>query len=125
MRVLVCGGRDYDEEAVVNAMLDNLGSYGADPKSLLIIHGGARGADTLADLWAERNGVEREVYFADWDAHGRSAGHIRNARMLKEGKPDLVVAFRGGPGTRSMCDMAKKAGVRVICVGWWPLTTRQ
>lgn len=33
--------------------------------------------------------------------------------MLRE-KPDLVVAFPGGPGTRDMISQAKKARVKVI-----------
>lgn len=54
------------------------------------------------------------VYHADWNAHGRSAGPIRNAKMLAEGKPDLVVAFPGGKGTAHMVGIARKAGVPVV-----------
>lgn len=31
--------------------------------------------------------------------YGKAAGAIRNQQMLDEGKPDLVVAFKGGRGT--------------------------
>lgn len=39
--------------------------------------------------------------------------------MLKEGKPDLVVAFptEKSKGTWHMVDIARKAGVEVIVVG--------
>jgi UDP-N-acetylmuramoylalanine-D-glutamate ligase len=43
--------------------------------------------------------------------HGNAAGPIR---MLKEGKPNYVVAFPGGPGTRDMVNKAKAAGVPVV-----------
>ena len=42
---------------------------------------------------------------------------MRNARMLAEGKPDLVVAFPGGRGTADMVAQARKAGVRVVLAG--------
>ena len=53
------------------------------------------------------NGVVVEEFKADWDKFGRAAGPIRNAQMLREGKPDLVVAFPGGRGTANMVAQAK------------------
>ena len=107
MRVLVCGGRDFQDKARVFATLDGL-----DPA--LVIHGGARGADALAGEWAESRGVECQVYPADWRRHGRAAGPIRNREMLEQSKPDLVVAFPGGVGTAHMARIARAAGYRVI-----------
>lgn len=80
----------------------------------MIIHGGARGADSLAAYWAAHSGVPFETYQADWKQHGRGAGPIRNKRMLSEGKPDLVVAFPGGSGTAHMVRIAREAGVKVM-----------
>jgi hypothetical protein len=42
-----------------------------------------------------------------------SAPRLRNQRMLDEGKPDLVVAFTGGGGTKDLVRRAVKAGVSV------------
>jgi hypothetical protein len=80
---------------------------------VVVIAGGARGADTLAVEWAKEREVMVEVYMAEWDQFGRKAGPIRNQRMLDEGKPDLVVAFPGGRGTAGMIALAEKAGVEV------------
>jgi len=94
LTVLVCGGRDfYDEEALWDALEDVQQSRGGIGK---IIHGGARGADTIADEWAEDHDIPRVVYEADWGKHGRAAGPIRNQQMLDEGKPELVGAKPGG-----------------------------
>jgi hypothetical protein len=49
-------------------------------------------------------GVPREPYEVpqgEWDELGKKAGPLRNQRMLDEGKPDLVVAFPGGGGTKT------------------------
>jgi hypothetical protein len=43
-----------------------------------------------------------EWYIADWNRLGPGAGHIRNQRMIDEGKPDAAVAFPGGTGTADM-----------------------
>ena len=51
---------------------------------------------------------------AEWALHGKKAGYLRNEKMLRMGKPDLVVAFPGGVGTAMMVDLAKKKGLRVI-----------
>jgi len=110
-RVLVCGGRDYDDFERVEAVLSKLhAEAGIDA----IIQGGARGADLLAYNWAHWAGVPCEQYDADWEAFGRMAGGMRNKAMLDEGRPDLVIAFPGGSGTRNMIRQARKAGVEVI-----------
>jgi hypothetical protein len=118
MRVLVCGGRDYADGKRVFAELDALmrPAFAAGDAEFVVIHGNAPGADTLADAWAARRNVGREPYGADWKANGRAAGPIRNARMLAEGRPDLVLAFPGGRGTADMVRKANRAGVKVVTV---------
>jgi hypothetical protein len=113
MRVLVCGGREYQDylrfARAMCALRDELGPFEA------VIHGGAQGADWCAHLWANSpTGEISEIVFkADWATHGCKAGPIRNQQMLDEGKPDLVVAFPGGRGTDDMVRRAEKAGVPV------------
>ena len=79
----------------------------------LVIHGGARGADSLAAQWCIKQRVPEMVFRAAWSQVGLAAGPRRNARMLAEGRPDLVVAFPGGRGTEDMVRKARLAGVRV------------
>jgi predicted Rossmann-fold nucleotide-binding protein len=106
-RVLVCGGRDYQDYKKLCQVLDELG-----PK--FIISGGARGADTLAVRWAKDHGVPYTVRMAEWNVHGRAAGHIRNQAMLDLDKPTCVVAFPGGPGTRNMINRSRLADLEVL-----------
>lgn len=111
MRLLVCGGRNFDDFGRLNRQLDALARA---QENLTIIHGGARGADTMAGNWANRWGHAVLVFRADWNKYGDRAGPIRNQRMLDEGKPDIVVAFPGGRGTADMVRRAQKAGVKVV-----------
>lgn len=125
-RVLVCGGRDFVDEWMLEEVLNDLNSnqLGLSGGISTLIHGGARGADKLAGRWAAYNGVETFSYPADWDRDGQAAGPIRNRKMLYEGRPSVVVAFPGGRGTADMVGQARKAGVDVIVVKgdaehWW------
>ena len=121
-KVLVCGGREYTNKEKVFSVLTALGGVpmgDVDNPSwlprpdLVIMHGGARGADTLADGWAVTNWVPVEEYRADWDKYGKGAGFIRNKQMLEQGKPDLVIAFPGGRGTNNMIELAREANIAV------------
>lgn len=111
MRVLVCGGRWFDDEKWLEHELNVL-----DNKIGItsIIQGGASGADTLAALWASHREIEVRTYPANWAKHGRSAGPIRNQQMLDEAKPELVVAFPGGKGTLDMMTRAEEQGFPVF-----------
>ena len=109
MKALICGGRDYRDAA---HMLSVLRQFPITE----IIHGGARGADTLADVYAREAGIPVTVFPADWKGDGAAAGFIRNGRMLAEGKPDIMIAFPGGGGTADMVKRAWKAGVRVVAL---------
>lgn len=109
-RVLVCGGRDFNEADYAFEVLDRLH---AEIGIGTIIEGDARGADEIGGQWADTRGIKLEVYPANWKKYRSAAGPIRNKQMLDEGKPDLVVAFPGGKGTANMIGQAREAGVEV------------
>lgn len=142
-RVLVCGGRDYGridprkilehpkrraEMRRVRDTLESLAEFGP----FVLIHGGAKGADTVAGTWASaRDGFPTPLVFAaDWDdltkpdavvkrtkkgkLYDALAGHRRNQKMIDEGRPDLVVAFPGGTGTADMVSRARVAGINIM-----------
>ena len=116
MRILVCGGRDYLDYLTVQKTLDEV-ILGNDPDTIIIIQGGAKGADFLAKVYAYCygwGGLACIEYPADWKKYGKGAGPIRNQQMIDEGKPDLVVAFSGNVGTADMVKKAKKANIEVI-----------
>lgn len=124
IKMLICGGRKYSDKATLFKTLDDLclsRGWTLDPEedgnwlpNVIVISGMARGADTLAVDWAAVNWLSWEAFPAQWKKHGKAAGFIRNQEMLDSGKPDIVVAFPGGNGTKDMVNRAKKAGVEVI-----------
>jgi len=117
MRLLVCGSRTWTDRPRLWQILDQVVSQHGDGQ-VVLIEGDARGADRLAGQLARERGWRLERYPADWTHHGRAAGFRRNARMLREGRPDLVVAFTVGPlaqsrGTADMVRRAQQAGIPV------------
>lgn len=112
MKILVCGGRDFQDKDYLFECLYNL--YANNPHIELLIHGGARGADTLAGQWAETVGIKTVVYKAEWSTYGKAAGSIRNQLMLDSESPDVVLAFPGGNGTADMVRRSKSQGIEVI-----------
>jgi hypothetical protein len=110
MRLLVCGGRAYPHRDRVFEVLDAL--HAEMPVSVLI-NGGADGADRYAREWAQERNVPISLFEAQWKRFGPSAGPRRNTVMLYEGRPELVVAFPGGRGTRDMTTKATVAGIPI------------
>jgi hypothetical protein len=117
MRVLICGGRDFQDYLhFASALRAAQAIYG---QVSVVIHGAAKGADHCAHLWATSAGnkhIEEIKFPAEWKKHGRAAGPIRNQQMIDEGKPDLVIAFPGGRGTEDMLFRSQKAGIEVMKV---------
>lgn len=122
---LVCGGRDYKDAKLMFEKLDELhtledykvqqdGSKGPKTIRLRIVHGDAKGADTIADIWARVRGHDFKGYPADWHMFKSNAGKVRNAQMLEEEDVDLVIAFPGGWGTMDMLTKARVADIPTI-----------
>ena len=113
-KVLVCGARDYDNRDKIFHTLDAyLARIGPD---MLLISGGAPGADTIAREWAVDRRVDHLTLYARWDLFGKSAGPLRNQRMASK-KPRLVLAFHPdidkSKGTRDMIRVAEKLNIKV------------
>jgi len=113
-RILICGSRDWNDFNTIKKYLQTL------PKDTVIIHGGCRGADSIAGYLAKQMGMEVVVFKADWNKCGKGAGPQRNQRMIDEGKPDLVVAFHddidNSKGTLDMVSRAEKSGLEVLLI---------
>ncbi len=110
--IIVCGGRDYDD---YNKICSTLWTLEGERGRLFIRHGGANGADSLADRWCYQTGHTCQPVFADWRRYGQAAGPMRNQAMLDMKPPvKLVVAFPGSNGTADMVARAKKAGIEVM-----------
>lgn len=113
--IAVVGSRDYidyDEfygcmRGIINGVCTH---KGVDLNDIMIISGGARGADSMAEQFAEDDGMPYMEYGAEWDTYGKAAGMRRNSTMVE--KADYVVAFWDGEssGTLDSIEKAQLAG---------------
>lgn len=111
MKILVTGGRAYVDR---QTLFDTLDGIHALYHVSCVVHGRAAGADRLAGRWADSRNIRQVGYPAQWKTQGPMAGPIRNEKMYIREKPELVVAFPGGPGTADCKARAAKHGVQLI-----------
>ena len=70
--------------------------------NVAIISGGARGVDTMGEIFAKENGINLIICPANWDYHNKGAGHKRNAFMA-EVADELIAVWDGeSTGTKNM-----------------------
>lgn len=107
-RYIFCGSRGWGGTTRIRERLERL------PAGAIVVVGGARGADRIAEQVARRMGLEVEVYPARWHEEGKGAGYRRNERILGLPKVSGVFAFRTrgkSGGTDHMIRIAREAGV--------------
>jgi hypothetical protein len=110
--VLVTGGRDYDD---VGTVFDCLTKLNDQFERMIVVHGDADGADTLANTVCKELGIEQARVPAAWNKYKKAAGPIRNKLMLELFPTlDLIMAFPGGTGTENMKTQGAKLGIPIL-----------
>jgi hypothetical protein len=105
--VLICGDRNWDDQEIVDKVVLLLKKR---YKIHTLVEGEAPGADTQGRIAGEKYGLIIKAFPAEWHKYGRGAGPIRNAQQLREGKPDICIAFHDDLAeSRGTLDMVKKA----------------
>ena len=111
MRVIVAGGREFDDEQRLHNVLSLLtNEYGFSQ----VVCGMARGVDMFGKHWADLNNLPVVEFPANWNRYGKSAGYKRNLEMAENA--DMLIAVWDGKskGTGHMIDIAKTKGLKVI-----------
>lgn len=116
LKVIIAGSREFaDEKLLFNRAGWWYGTLANTPE-IIVVSGGARGADTLGERWAnymQFMTLQYPVTKEDWDKHGKKAGILRNVEMAKIA--DVLLAFWDGEskGTKHMIDEALRRGMEV------------
>ena len=125
LRIIIAGSRDFnDYELLKKSVIEIITKKTMLPDLTRIISGGARGADTLGERFANEMGLEISRFIPDWDGLGKRAGYVRNAEMAKfaveDGNYGVLIAFWDGQsrGTKHMIDLAKRYGLEVHVVNY-------
>ena len=107
-RVVIAGCRYYNNYDEAKIYIDYCLSNIKKENDIIIVSGGASGADAIGERYAKENGFKLEKYPADWKRFGKSAGPKRNEQMAIVS--DYIICFWDGKskGTKSMIEYAKK-----------------
>ena len=81
-----------------------------------IVSGGAKGIDTDAEAFANRNGIKMTVFLPQYNLYGRAAPIVRNKQIVNYA--DEVLAFWDGKsrGTAGVIDYCRQLGKRVSVI---------
>ncbi len=114
-KVIIVGCRDFADYELLKEECDFY-LQNQKPEDIVIVSGHASGADALGEHYALERDLQLETYTADWKAHGRAAGPIRNAQMASVAH--ALIAFWDGKSreTKNMIDTATKRGLQVAVV---------
>lgn len=107
-KIAVVGSRDFNDYEYLKSRL--LKHFKNDD---VLVSGGCRGADKLAERFANEYDFSTEIFPAEWDKYGRIAGFKRNKLIVEAS--DIVIAFFDGKsaGTNSTIKLAQDSGKTV------------
>ena len=114
MKIVVTGGRGYEDFDMVARVLDSL-----DPDEVYV-GDCPTGVDAITLQWCQVSKVKRQRFKARWTEFGRAAGPRRNREMLNAAVEDevkILVAFPGGKGTKDCTYAATRLDMIVLRVG--------
>lgn len=115
MKLAIIGSRTFTDfdylKSKVNKIIE---SYNIDR----IISGGANGADTLAEIYANKYNICTTIFSANWEKYGKKAGYIRNKEIVN--RSDMGIAFWDGQskGTRHTIKLFKSSKKEIIIINY-------
>ncbi len=103
MKVAVIGSRNFKDYDRLKRILELY-------PIKVIVSGGASGADSLGEKYADEKGLQKEIYKPDWDLFGKSAGFLRNTTIIEN--CDMVVALWDGASKGTKDSLSKAQTLR-------------
>jgi len=90
----ITGSRAFQNEKLLFEHLDILRKQ---YEFITLVSGGARGADTIAELYAKRNNLNIIVYLPDYEKYGKTAPFVRNTDLPCHGTRDTITKAGSKP----------------------------
>ena len=117
-KVIIAGSRGFSNYKLLWEKCNEYLREKRKNYNIIIISGGARGADTLGEKYAQDEGFSLEVFPANWNKFGKSAGFRRNEQMAEVA--DALIAFWDGKshGTKHMIEIMENKNLLVKIVNY-------
>ena len=128
IRIIIAGSREFNDYKLLEKHCLNIfrelksDGYNTNKDIIEIVSGGAKGADSLGEQFANTYGLKIKKFIPDWDGLGKRAGFVRNSDMAIYAKQDLelgvLIAYwnKSSKGTKHMIDLARKHGLRLFII---------
>ena len=109
MQTIIAGSRNLED---YNLVIEAVSKAPWEPT--VVVSGGAKGIDSLAEQWAVATGIPCEKYPANWKKYGRAAGPIRNKEMAEKAEALIAIWDGKSNGTKNMIALARKAELSIF-----------
>lgn len=111
MKTIIAGSRSItDYETVKQAVISSRFEITE------VVSGTARGVDALGERWAIENGIPLKRFPANWSAHGKAAGPMRN-QVMADYADALVLVWDGrSRGSADMLARAVRGGLKIFAL---------
>lgn len=116
IRVIIAGSRDFNDYEILKEEVGTFLLHLTVTEKLtvddeiIIVSGGAKGADKLGERYAKEHGYHCEIYIPNWSI-GKQAGILRNIDMAKVSQACIVFNLNNSKGSAHMSDYASKQGL--------------
>lgn len=107
MKLLIAGSRSIREWDISNYV---------PPETDLVISGGAKGVDALAERYADEHGIAKRIIRPRYDLYGKAAPLKRNEEMVELADHVLILWDGQSRGTQYTMEYAVKTGKSVTMV---------
>ena len=116
MKVIIAGGRDFNDYDLLKKKCDKILSE--IKEDIIIVSGGAKGADSLGERYANERGFGIDYFIPDWNKYGRAAGMLRNAEMSKHADAAIIFWDQKSRGSKNMIELSKKEGLKLRVINY-------
>lgn len=115
-KVIIAGSRGFSNYKLLREQCNKFLREKRKTSNIIVVSGGARGADKTGEKYAQDEGFALEIYPAQWKKLGKQAGYRRNEQMAEVA--DALIAFWDGSskGTKHMIDIMNKKNLLVKVV---------
>lgn len=112
--ITIAGSRGFNNYAFLSREVSKIiSNHNINVNDVVIISGGAKGADKLGERYAMDNNMSLDLHPADW-SKGRYAGMIRNREMANISQ--MVIIFWDGmsTGSKGMYDICIEKNINTF-----------
>ena len=115
-KVIIAGSRGFSNYRLLREQCNKFLREKRKTSNIIIVSGHARGADFYGEKYAQDEGLDLEIYPAQWNKFGKRAGYRRNEQMAEVA--DALIAFWDGSsrGTKHMIDIMNEKNLLVRVV---------